>query len=53
MQRYGDVREGSKYWELHVVPHVCMRKQEVKAVIGKGLTQENFPEFKDMSSMRV
>lgn len=47
------MREVSKYWELRVVPHVCMRKQEVKAVSGKGITQENFPELKDMSSMRV
>lgn len=51
MQRYGDVREVSKSWELHVVPHVCMRKQEVKAVSGKGITEENFPALKDMSSL--
>lgn len=58
MQRNGDVRgvglpcTGNCKEFLMCV--VRMRKQEAKvAISGKGITQENFPELKDESSLGV
>lgn len=43
------------YWEQQVVPHVFMENEKTrsKSSYGERITQENFPELKDVSSLGV